>query len=205
MIYLIRSLYRAFLKKWRERNRVASFEPPAQAQDGLAIDAGQEPCDCLPIDVPDCEIVARALYYWRHLDKVGKLRWQAFQPQNGHDDLSIMRTNCMSADLCKEKALELSKEGNEFRGFALIKSGEARTEGFVVRDSRQEYCGHADILINNPYFRPELSAPGEPPDVNFRAKQKELGEKLMRLSIVRTDSAPSEPGWSPSNQWLPIQ
>jgi hypothetical protein len=166
-----------------------------------------EPCNCQPLEIPSEEIIARAIFYSFHIKPNGKLTWKAFEPdlneaRQYEDDLSIMRTPCVPVSEAKQRAREMNTETprKEYRAFALLHTGSLRLQGFEARDSRHIYCGHGDLILGlrgdaGPYTAPV----GEPVDANIRAKQKNAGEKLMKLSTVYLDAVLPEDVWPACN------
>jgi hypothetical protein len=185
------NVWRWFCEKWIRRARASATEP-----------TDVDPCDCQPLDIPDTEFIARALFYSFHVNKKGKLKWQAFKPDRGEDDLSVIRTGCLSASECKQKAKQMETAEKHYRGFALLHTRSVRDGRFEVRDSRKIFCGHADILLG---LRRLETIDGEPPeDPALSLIQEEAGKKLLRLSHQRMDSAPAEHEWPAADLWWPV-
>jgi hypothetical protein len=179
-------------QQWIRLSRGAKVEPTKV-----------DPCDCQPLEIPDTEFVARALFYSFHVNKKGKLKWQAFKPDRGENDLSVMRTGCLSASDCKRKAKRMETTEKHYRGFALLNTRTVRDCHFGVRDSREVFCGHADILLG---IKKLQSIDGEPPeDPALTLMQEEAGSMLLRLSHQRMDSAPAEDQWPVADLWWPTE
>lgn len=163
-----------------------------------------DPCNCQPLDIPHAEHVARAVYYSFHLRNNRTLKWQAFEADKGKDDISVMRAGCLSSSECKQLAKQSNAVRREYEGFALLVAGAVRNIGFSVEDSRHIYCGHADILLHLlDDSAPIETSPEEPPDPLYRARQKEVGERLIEISTLRLDSDLALLGWNPNDPWLP--
>lgn len=168
------------------------------------INANADDCTCEPLEVPDAEHIARAVYFDFHLKGDRTLKWQAFKPPRDRDDLSTMRTGCIEAYRCKSIARALNEPHKTYEGFALLLSGEARSQGFGVLDSRDVFCGHADLVLNNPLFAKVAVPDAEPPDdITYRAQQRAIAERLIALSILRLDPSPEVDGWPAEAEWLP--
>jgi len=159
-----------------------------------------DPCPCTPLELPDCEHVARALYYTFHVDKNGKLKWQAFQPDRGESDISVMRTGCLTATECKQKAKSTNRQG-EYKGFGLLLAEEIR-KGQDVQDSRVIFCGHADILLG--VRRPDTEDGDPPEDPTATAKLRDVARRLLTITVVRLDSSADLRDWPATDSWLPL-
>jgi hypothetical protein len=155
-------------------------------------------CECKPLLIPHGEFIARALFYSFHVDKNGKLNWKAFQPDRGESDLSVMRTGCLAASECKKHVAMMERQG-EYKGFALLHTGQIRGIDLDVVDSRKVFCGHADLLLGAQ--RPLTDGdPADPLDVQ---KLRALARKLIALSTTRLDSQPTDIAWHESDLWVP--
>lgn len=167
-------------------------------------EAAEDDCVCEPLEVPDEEYIARAVYFDFHLRNDRTLKWQAFRAPRGKDDLSTMRTRCIDASRCKSLARALNEPHKSYEGFALLLTGAIRSEGFKVHDSRRVFCGHADLHLNNPLFgRVELPDAEPPDDITYRAQERRLAERLIAHSFLRIDPSPNEEGWPVETPWLP--
>lgn len=160
-----------------------------------------EPCACQPLDIPGTEIIARAIFYSFHVDKKGKLKWQAFKPDFGENDVSVMRTGCLTPTECKCRAKTMETSEKRYRGFLLLHAGMIRRSPFDVRDSRQVFCGHGDLLLNIPVLDAENGEPPDDPAITL--KQREAGKSLLRLSVTRMDSDCDSDTWAVFEPWLP--
>lgn len=181
------------------RQKWHSFANRSQPTEAIAPEA--DPCNCQPLEVPDAKFLARALFYSFHVNKKGKLKWQAFKPDRGETDISVMRTDCLSANECKQRAKQMVTPEKHYRGFALLHTGDIRQSGFDVRDSRQVFCGHADLLLG---VRKLEAADDEPPDdPSISMEQENAGRKLIELSHARIDSSPAAEGWPEADSWYP--
>lgn len=123
-------------------------------------------CD-IPIPVADSETVVRALFEC-HVRR-GKLRDNVFRPRPGKDRVSVMRHTYLKSDACKAKAKEIAKNPtNPYVGLAAISVGSVRSLGSDVTDSREEFCGHADITHG-------IAVPAdEPPDPRLNLRFREM-------------------------------
>ena len=159
-----------------------------------------EPCEC-EVQISDPEHVARALYYSFHLDKKNRLKWQAFD-SGSEISLSVMRAECLTPSACKARALQIESATKRYRGFALINVGELRISSCDVIDSRDQFCGHADLVL--PLALPAEQQVGEPPDdQSYRSAQKDFAVKLVGLALCRIDPAPDAHEWPASMPFLP--
>jgi len=101
-------------------------------------------CD-IPVPVADEETVVRALRQC-HVRK-DKLRPNVFRAAPSTDQVSVMRHTYMKSDPCKAKAKEIAAgdQNNPYVGMAAIRVKSVRSLGSEVTDSREWFCGHADI------------------------------------------------------------
>lgn len=117
----------------------------------------------IPKVVANEETIARALFQPIHFSNSGKIRGAAFKAPSGKMDVSVMRSSYLSRSECCRRAAEMQKEGKLFAGFALLCVSFVRNLQLNVEDSRQIFCGHADIWHHQPFIK------GEPPspDINI--------------------------------------
>lgn len=87
----------------------------------------------------------------------------------------------------------------EYKGFALLNTGRVRGLGLNVVDSRNVFCGHADLLLGAQ--RP--LADGDPDDPMAVAKLRALAKQLIALSTTRLDSQPTDADWHEVDPWSP--
>lgn len=163
-----------------------------------------DPCLCEPLEIPDEEVIARAIYQQQHLRADRSVKWQAFQPKRGKKDLSIMRTSCMTCDECKAKAHEIETDQplKQYAGFLFLKTGAVRVGEVKVFDSREEFCGHGHIALPLQALQPPAEN-GVPTNPAVTAFQREMGDLLLGLSRVCMDPSPREPLWPEGTPWLP--
>jgi hypothetical protein len=161
-----------------------------------------DPCHCQPVDVPNGEQIARGLFYSFHVKRNGALKWQAFRPDVGESNISVMRLPFLSANDCKAKAKQMETDEKKFRGFALFEVQTLRSGGFDVIDSRIIFCGHADLLIGVPNNPQEYDEP--PTDQSDNLGLSDVCRQLMQLACVRSDPQSEAPEWPQSVPWLPI-
>jgi hypothetical protein len=100
----------------------------------------------IPFEVADGETLVRCVCSPYHCSK-GRLLWQAFQPPRGRDEVSVIRGDFVSPDLCKSTGKALADPANRkvYEGLATIATGAVRLCGADVVDSRVVFLGHADI------------------------------------------------------------
>lgn len=159
-------------------------------------------CNCLPIEVPDGENIIRAIYYHVHVNRNNTLKWQAYDPTPGTDEVSVMRGGCMLPTDCKKKAKELVNPPSKlYRGLAVLSAGTVRSENMGVRDSRHVYCGHGHISTG---VSTKLKAsPGEPRDIKEVERVKKMASVLVKLSKYYPDGAPESIDWPAGVSLLP--
>ena len=142
-------------------------------------------CASLPVEIPDSEDVIRAIYYEVHLNDDGSLKWQAYDPTPGTDEVSVMRSARLSPTACKRKAKSMEKAPRKlYRGLAVLNSGAIAKKKMAVIDSRYVYCGHADIKTG---VVTQERLPNVPRDSHEVARVKAVAEKLKKLSQYYPD------------------
>lgn len=150
-------------------------------------------CDCLPLIIPDTEIIIRAIYYFVHVNKNGKLKWQAFQPTGMTDEISVMRGGCMPPTACKQKAKEFQRPGNKiYQGLAALSTGAVRLKGYEVVDSRKYYCGHGHISIGIGNVPTAVQEPSTP---EATERIREIAKELIKLASYNKDTNPEADHW----------
>ena len=140
----------------------------------------------LPLEIAPDEIIVRAIKTPYHFDKKKKrLKYAAFRPQAGRDDVSVMRKRHLGNDGCKNKAVEIA--GTSYIGLAALRAEEIAAAEARVVDSREgQFVGHAHIEQGT-------SAPA-----SGRAADPDLIERWQALADTARfypDSEPQTPGW----------
>jgi hypothetical protein len=150
-------------------------------------------CD-IPIPVSDAETIVRALFESHVNKRKDKLRDSVFRPKPGTDSVSVMRHTYMKSHACKAKAKQIAADPtNPYVGLAAITVKAVRRLGSDVVDSREEFCGHADISHG-------IVVPAdEPPDPVLTLRIRALRENA-RLFI---DPDPTIEEWSGEQVDLP--
>lgn len=92
------------------------------------------------------------------------------------------------------------KDRGDYRGFAVISVGKIRASSLDVTDSREIFCGHADLQLG---IKRPFGEDGEPEDELITAKIRELGKMLVTLSMTRLDTHVDQDSWHPDDPWLP--
>ena len=146
-------------------------------------------CD-IPIEIYNTENIVRIIFSPHHI-KNGKIKSAAFRSRVGSDGVSVIRQTHMGSDFCKEKALSLHRsEISEYQGLAVIKANKIREIGSTVEDSRDVYCGHADIAHG------VVVKPNEPADSDMNHFITERLSTLVNSTIYLPDPNPSESRWT---------
>jgi hypothetical protein len=101
----------------------------------------------VPRDIPDDEVVIRAVTSW-HVKK-GRLTPQLFK--HDEDQVSVSRRRWIEPWLAKFIAKARIENSNLprpklYTGLAFVSAKTVRSKLSDVRDSREEYLGHADIV-----------------------------------------------------------
>lgn len=140
----------------------------------------------LPVEIAPEEVIVRAIKTPFHVDlRKSRLKYQAFKPQAGRDDLSVMRKRQLGNDGCKDKAAEIG--GAAYVGLAALLAQEIAGIGARVVDSREgQFLGHAHI------------EQGMPAPTSGAAAAPELLERWRALADAARfyrDGHPRTPGW----------
>lgn len=157
-------------------------------------------CD-IPVIISDEELIVRAILSPFHTSNNKKaLVKGAFKPRPGSSDVSVVRHSYLDATFCKKNAKRIAEESRDpnakYQGLAVIKASQIRNIGSKVKDSRQEYCGHADLCHGI------ILVKGEPV---LSAEQLELDNKLKALKNIAKyypDPRPENDEWD-AEQLLP--
>ena len=155
-----------------------------------------EPCDCLPLEIPDEALIARAVFFDSHVTPTDRLKWQLFKPPVERDDLSVMRLACVPPTDCKRRAKAMIGQGRSYRGFAVMRTGSIRSEGAKVRDSREgNFCGHGDILLGVKRPRTLEGEPGSEQDQLDTYRYKAICKELLKHCNYVIDPEPNTNEW----------
>lgn len=114
------------------------------------------------------------------------------------DELSGMRAAHMGPTQCRNRGRQLSDSAKSYRGLALARHNEILAVGATVKDTREVWCGHVDILL--PFKRRRQKAiPGEPvaQDGLEASKISEVANALKKL-FTFVDDDNLETNW-PAN------
>lgn len=144
----------------------------------------------LPIEVSNTENIVRIIFSPHHI-KNGKIKGAAFRSRVGSDEVSVIRQTYMGSNFCKEKALSLHRSTiSEYQGLAFIKANKIREIGSTVEDSRDVYCGHADIAHG------VVLEPNEPADSDMNRIITERLRTLVNSTTYYPDPNPSGSSWT---------
>lgn len=146
----------------------------------------------------DSEPVARNIYYHPHVKSNGKLKWQAFDPTPGTDEVSVVRSACMSPSECKKRAKLIAVPPNKvYKGLAILRSEEIRNLGLQVTDSREEYYGHAHISIGVKTQKRPPDVPRDPREVEH---VKTVAGEILKITKYHPDPDIESEEWQ-EGQW----
>lgn len=141
----------------------------------------------LPIVVANEETLVRVIKDPMHLNKKNKsvLEKAAFRSKSGRDDVSVMRFTYMGIDACHAKALEMfvNSETVSYAGLAALKAHHVRAADSNVVDSRELFCGHADIVHGF------VLQPNEPlsPERSMRLDEITRAAEFHRISDPKSE------------------
>jgi hypothetical protein len=154
-------------------------------------------CWLIPNHVADDERIVRAIYSPVHLDqKLTRLRPSAYEPPPGTDELSVMRLEYLGARASKRHArrIENPQKNRTYRGFAVLRVSRIRATNMSVEDSRQEFCGHADIRLLLDALKNRQAK--EPLSATDGKRLKELKDYLLASSKYVADPKPRSSRWT---------
>lgn len=146
----------------------------------------------LPIEIADAENVVRVILCPSHV-KVGSnvLKPAAFRSRANTDEVSVVRQTHMGSDFCKQKGLSIQKLSiTEYSGLAFVKAKAIKDCGSSVRDSREEYCGHAHISHG------VVLEPNEPPQSDLNRFITERCRNILKATVYYPDPDPIAPIWT---------
>lgn len=128
--------------------------------------------------------MARAVFYPYHI-KAGKLKPAAFRAKAGRQDVSVNRVLVLGTHACKSHARDIATSG-DYLGFAVLSARIVRQCGSDVKDSREQYLGHADIIHNVVLEKDEPA----PPEFNKLLKCLVVGARFF------PDPTPDDDRWT---------
>jgi hypothetical protein len=159
-------------------------------------------CKCSPVQIPDHQNVIRAAFAWRHVNGKGSLKWEAYEPTPGTDEISVMRADCMTPTACKQKAKTLENAPSKlYRGLAVLNVAAIRSSNMMVTDSRSEFCGHAHISTGAVAKKPEPNEPRDPSEVE---RVRAMAKQLRDLSCYYPDPDPDANVWPEALALMPL-
>lgn len=152
-------------------------------------------CWLVPINIDGDERIIRAIYSPYHVDKHNNLKHQAYNPTPGTDEISTMRMEHMGAAFCRRKAktFENPAKRKVLAGLAVLTSSAVVKNGMSVVDSRQHFCGHADIRLLIPELRGVPKGEPYPPELGKRVT--DLKKELLKASTFFSDPQPDKGNW----------
>ena len=146
----------------------------------------------IPVEIADAEKIVRIVTVSHVNDSRTRLKPRAFRSRPGFDEVSVIRYTYRDAHFCKTKAHELSATtGIEYVGLAVLVVQQVRAAGSDVRDSREEFCGHAHISHG---IMP--STPNEPLSPQDNLKLDQRVEALCSAAKYQRDPQPEAENWA---------
>lgn len=149
----------------------------------------------LPREINDTECIVRLIFAPPHIDRM-KLKPAAFRPRRGETAISVVRHDFpeTGSDFCKDKGLAIQGQGKVvFVGLAVISAQEIQTTGQTVHDSREVYCGHADLAFPEELFSSGSDCEPLPAEAN-EALRTRLRALLAHARFYQ-DPNPTSMGW----------
>jgi hypothetical protein len=155
-------------------------------------------CWLVPRLVSSDERIVRAIYSPYHYDlKKKRLKPAAYNPSVNTYDVSVMRIEYIGEDLCKQKALSFENPSadKKYQGFSVLRVERVRSTSMDVIDSRESFCGHADIKLQIADINSKLE-PNEPPSAIDGERLKKLKEALLEASKFFPDTDTASLKWT---------
>jgi len=146
----------------------------------------------LPIDIVNDENIVRLIRTPQHINKNNMLKPSAFRSKVGTDDVSVIRHTHMGTDFCKSKAKKIMT--TDYVGLAVVSAGNIRDAGSKVRDSREEFCGHASIMHGVMILQSD-----EPPTSQDNLLITERCKRILEYTKYYPDPAPQLDCWTGPN------
>lgn len=145
----------------------------------------------IPVEVASSETLVRCVCSPFHHDGK-KLLWKAFYPRKDVDGVSVIRADYLTSDECKKHGKSLSNpaQNKTYKGLAVVNAGSVRDCGAEVVDSREIFCGHADILHGH------VMPDGEPAPPHVLEEVVERCKKLLSRSTFHADPQPEGQHWT---------
>lgn len=142
-------------------------------------------CD-IPVAVENGETVVRVLFEC-HVRR-DKLKDNVFRPKPEKDGVSVLRHTHLKSDECKAIAKKKIARNPTPRyvGVAAIRVESVRNLGSDVVDSRDQFCGHADILHG------AVIPANDPPDPLLILRIRDMKDKAKFFR----DPEPDEEKWT---------
>ena len=148
----------------------------------------------IPKRIAEQEPLVRIIFFPYHINKKNKrLKPAAFRSPPRIDEVSVVRHKYRNGTFCKEKAKKMERAGRsdginnkEYFGLAVITASEVSSAGSDVRDSRNVFCGHADIIHG---YTPIAHEP-LPPEITDRLTQ------IAETARYYPDPSPKAKPWT---------
>lgn len=101
-----------------------------------------------PLKIANAEAIVRGICYYHHVKSNGVLKPQAYRSPPDMDEVSVMRADWIGAHRCKQHAKDLEdlNANKIYKGLAVLSARQITTSGADLRDTRNVFDGHADII-----------------------------------------------------------
>lgn len=156
--------------------------------------------DAYPLTFADDEILTRIVRTPQFV-RDGKLRANAFRPQQGKDRVSIVRWPYRPRPESRLKAIchEVGNSGkNTYAGQGVFTAAAVAGTQVLLEDARDEYEGHAHLVF------PFRVMANEPLESGLFAQQTALAERLTKAACYVEDPAPQSEEWTIRHELLPL-
>ncbi|MDH5824943.1 hypothetical protein QFW77_18410 [Luteimonas sp. RD2P54] len=147
-----------------------------------------------PVEIDENELIVRVVRSPYHLNKSeSRLTPSAFRPPPGRRDLSVIRWRYTIPD-GRELKTKIRSIGNcaeaRYKGLAALIASECLAANVELVDSREQFLGHADILM--PYAVPNH----EPADGSIADTLAAIRAALRDAAKYHPDPAPEAQLWT---------
>ncbi|MCL2146592.1 MAG: hypothetical protein FWH52_02175 [Synergistaceae bacterium] len=149
----------------------------------------------VPIVIADDEIILRSVDT-RHFYKNKKIKPNIFKPPIGSCNVSVIRFHYVPVTECKRRGKEIASKVKDccFKGFVALKCAMIKEANVGIKDSREIFLGHADIIYSHP--RPPEALPNcAPDDLEAVIEFNEVTKKLLNACKLFLDTAPTSEDW----------
>ena len=153
-------------------------------------------CLLIPIAVADDERIVRAVFSPMNV-KNNQIKRNFYEPPIPTDELSVMRWEYLGAKASKARAKKIQNpaKGRTYHGLAAFRVGKIRVDDISVVDSRNQFCGHADVHFKIAALKQRREKNEALPALDGK-RLKELQDHLIACSKYYPDPNPARTNWA---------